>query len=79
MVRLRKEEGEIPVADLEKIGENIENAGKQMQGCGCLLTLAITIPLILSFWLGPVGVAIGAVVAILAIASYLGKGKVRKQ
>ena len=29
------------------IGEKLEAAGKGMQGCGCLLTIFITIPLIL--------------------------------
>lgn len=32
---------------LEDMGEGMQNAGSSMMGCGCLLTLFITIPIIL--------------------------------
>ncbi|CDQ39540.1 hypothetical protein [Virgibacillus salexigens] len=35
--------------NLEKAGEAISEAGNTMMGCGCLLTIFITIPIILLF------------------------------
>lgn len=63
---------------LENAGKKMQNAGEKMQGCGCLLTLVITVPLILSIWLGTAGMVIGGIVALLAIAAYFAKGKEKK-
>ncbi|SET85875.1 hypothetical protein SAMN05216389_1444 [Oceanobacillus limi] len=32
---------------LEEVGESMEKIGSSMMGCGCLLTIFVTIPIIL--------------------------------
>lgn len=59
----------------EEIGEKMQNAGKNMQKWGCLLTLLITVPIILTISLGPLGIGISAVLIILVIASKFSKKK----
>ncbi|GAF63632.1 hypothetical protein BTS2_0523 [Bacillus sp. TS-2] len=36
---------------LEKMGEGMQSAGSNMMGCGCLLTIIITIPILLFIFL----------------------------
>lgn len=48
-----------------------KKTGEKMQTLGCLLTLVVTIPLLLTVFLGPVGLIIGAVIAILVVIGHL--------
>ncbi|MFC7063999.1 hypothetical protein [Halobacillus seohaensis] len=36
---------------MERLGEGMQQAGNNMMGCGCLLTLLITIPIIIIIFL----------------------------
>ncbi len=50
-------------------GEKIEEFGSKMQKAGCALTLIITIPIILTIWIGVIGLIIGCLIAIVGIAA----------
>jgi hypothetical protein len=40
------------ISAASNIGDKLENAGKTMQGIGCLLTIVITIPILFMLFLG---------------------------
>ncbi len=56
----------------EERAKKVEEAGQKMQAWGCLLTVLITVPIILTIFFGPAGLGIGALIAILFL---IGKKK----
>lgn len=52
----------------EERAKKVEEAGQKMQAWGCLLTVLITIPIILTIFFGPVGLGIGVFIAIIFLA-----------
>lgn len=50
---------------LEEKGKKVQQVGKNFQGLGCLLTLFITIPLVLTIFFGPLGSVAGILIVIL--------------
>lgn len=71
-----KEKGEmIPMDDKqnkwEERGRKMEELGNNMQSLGCLLTVLLTIPIVLTIILGPLGLGISIVVIILFL---MGRG-----
>lgn len=63
---------------VEKTAENMKKTGKKMEKLGCLLTLVITIPIILTVIMGPWGTAIGVIIAILAVVGAVKGNKENK-
>ena len=53
--------------------KKLEETGKKLQKIGCLLTVAITVPIVLTVLLGVPGLIIGIIIAVVAVASMLGK------
>lgn len=53
--------------------KKLETTGAKIQGLGCLLTILITIPILLTVFLGPLGLGIGIVIAILGLVGHLKK------
>lgn len=49
----------------EERAKKVEEAGQRMQAWGCLLTILLTIPIVLTVIWGPVGLGIGVLIAIL--------------
>ncbi|HZK00928.1 MAG TPA: hypothetical protein VFC79_13005 [Tissierellaceae bacterium] len=49
----------------EERAKKVEEAGQKMQAWGCLLTVLITVPVILTIFFGPIGLGIGALIAVL--------------
>lgn len=56
----------------EELSNKMQNAGKKMQKLGCLLTIVITVPLVLTVFLGPIGLGISVVLIVLY---FIGKNK----
>ncbi len=46
-------------------GKRMQDAGKNVQGMGCMLTVLITIPVVLGLIAGPAGFAVGVGVAVV--------------
>lgn len=46
--------------------DKFKKAGNKMQAIGCLLTIVLTIPIILTFIFGPTGLVIGLVIGLIA-------------
>jgi len=63
------------MADLKQTGKKIEDVGKKLQDLGCLLTVIITIPILLTVFLGPLGFVIGAVIFIVGLWGHFSKGR----
>jgi len=57
----------------KKSNEKLENLGKNLEKIGCISIFLITIPIILTIFLGIPGLIIGIIVAIIGISSILGK------
>ena len=55
--------------------DKIKQAGEKMQRIGCALTLMITIPLILTIFLGPLGLVIGGIIFFIGLAGMFKSGK----
>jgi len=56
--------------------KKIEQASKKMGHIGCLLTLIFTVPIVLTVFLGPIGLILGIVIAVLGVVGILSrKGK----
>jgi len=53
--------------------KKIEETGKKLQKIGCLLTLAVTVPIVLTAFLGIPGLVIGIFIALIAVVSMLRK------
>lgn len=49
-------------------GEKMQETGEKMQRLGCLLTVLLTIPIVLTIFLGPLGLGLGIIIAILFLA-----------
>lgn len=49
--RLAKEKDKERQKRAEELGEKVKKSGSAMVGCGCLLTLFVTIPILLFFFL----------------------------
>lgn len=58
---------------VEEAGKKIEDFGKKTQQLGCLLTVLITIPILLTVFLGIPGLIIGSIIAILGIVGQFKK------
>ncbi len=50
-------------------------AGEKMQRLGCMLTVLLTVPILLTLFLGIPGLIIGGLVFVLGLAGFLGSGK----
>jgi len=55
--------------------DKIKQVGTKMQKLGCFLTLVLTIPIVLTLFLGVPGLIIGGIIAIIAIISFLSQKK----
>lgn len=53
-------------------GEKVQDLGNRMQRVGCLLTLLVSVPIILTIILGIPGLIIGGILAILVMVGYFG-------
>lgn len=53
----------------EERAKKAEEFGQKAQAMGCLLTILLTIPIVLTIFLGPLGLGIGVVIAILFLIS----------
>jgi len=62
----------------KKFNEKIDNLSKNFKKIGCLFTLLITIPIILTIFLGIPGLIIGVILAIIGIGSILKKKNNKK-
>jgi len=60
--------------------KKLEETGKKLQKVGCLLTIAVTVPIVLTVLLGVPGLIIGIFIAVVAVVSMLSKkGKPKKE
>lgn len=62
----------------EKSSEQMQKIGKKVQRIGCLLTVLITIPILLTVFLGPLGLVIGIIVFIWGIVAAFKKPKIKE-
>lgn len=53
--------------------KKLEETGKKIQKIGCLLTLAVTVPIVLTALFGVPGLIIGVFIALIAIVGMLSK------
>ncbi len=47
------------------MSDKLREAGEKMQAIGCLLTLLITVPVILTIFLGPLGLGISVAIILI--------------
>ena len=62
--------------------KKIEEVSKKIGNIGCLLTLIFTVPIVLTVFLGPVGLVLGiiiAVIGVIVILSKKGKSKMSEE
>lgn len=55
------------MANLEETGKKMQETGKKMKGLGCLLTILITVPIILTLFLGPIGLVLGGIIFVVGL------------
>ena len=60
-------------AKLEEAGKKMQDTGKKMQNMGCALTIMLTIPIVLTVFLGIPGAIIGGVVFLVGAISMFKK------
>ncbi|WP_042683125.1 hypothetical protein [Anaerosalibacter massiliensis] len=60
---------------MQDTGSKMQETGDKMSALGCSMTLGITIPIILTIFLGPIGFVIGLILFVAMIAGAFNKNK----
>lgn len=60
---------------MQDTGSKMQDKGNKMSALGCSMTLGITIPIVLTIFLGPIGFIIGLILFIAMLAGAFNKNK----